>query len=672
MLSDDEIVSTMKKYIGQSRLVNERWRTSEVNENYALMEGEIQQWAGQDLQRQEKNGMPFVSINKITPIINAIVGFEINNRSKLQYNAWIKDNLQEKFNQILNDTASWIDQEGNAKYAESLALKDMLICGMGITDTIIDYTNNPEGQAKVERIFPPFVFWDMSARDKNLLDANYVIKMVFLDDEQLKETYGENVSADNISSASDPWVMQYFQTTMIGKNINVLYEYQWREKVPFYRVENPFAQVLSTTPIDLVPNVIELFQRLGETFGFDPAVDKEFSVMKTKDFNILKKEFEILGYPLEYVKQKTWKYYRAIVSGTDVLSKSENYSQTGFSVKFMTGEFSELLQMFYGLVRQAKPAQRMLNQAVSDFQGFLSTIPKGGVFIEEDAVRNIKGFIETYTKAKEVTVLRPGAIREGKVLPKQAPQMPSGLMEMISYADQQIKLTCGVTDEFLGMMTSKNQTASLFRQQVRQSLLTLAVYFDAYSLYKKQQGMLYLDIVRILVENNQSKVMGHITSEVNAEAIPLFTDFINDVYDVEFDEVPSSPDQNRATFEQLVELQTSLGGTVNLAPLIAEYAPLNTQSKEQLKALMQPAPPPEPDPIMQSLLMSEAKNKEADAEKKQSESINNRMKALKDFEELKFYDKFKEAELAKIISEIALNQSKTEEYDSKTVKNYTS
>lgn len=662
MLSDEEILSTLNKRIGQCRLINERWRNSEVNENYALMEGEIQQWAGQDLQRQEKNGMPFISINKITPIINAIVGFEIQNRTKASYNAWIQNEQQLKFNEILNDIADWMDQESNGKYADSLALKDIFTCGMGVTDTKIDYTDNPNGQVKEERIFPPFVFWDPTARAKNLLDANFVIRMVFLDDDQLRETYGEDVSSQNITSASDPWIMQYFQTTLIGANINILYEYQWRDKKNFWRVENPLREILPITPVELIPNVLQYFMELGQIFGFNPETDAEFTVEDQKKHKALKMQFEALGYPFKAVKQKKWVYYRALTSGNNVLSKGENYSQTGFSIKFMTGEFSELLQYFYGLVKQAKPAQRMLNQAVSDYQGFLQTIPKGGVFVEEDAVKNMKGFIETYSKAKEVTVLRSGAISSGKMLPKQTPPIPAGLLEMIQYADQQIQQVCGVTPEFLGMMTSKQQTASLFRQQIRQSLLTLAVYFDAYSMYKKQKAMLYLDCARILIENNQSKIMGHITSEINIEAVPMFKDFIADVYDVEFDDIPSTPDQNQATFEKLVELQQVLAPNgINLAPLIAEYAPINNQSKEQLQALMQPPPPQEPDPLMQGLLAAEANLKNADAGKREADTMAVRVDTIKKIEDLQTYDEFKENELKKLKSEIYLNLSKTAE-----------
>ena len=336
-------------------------------------------------------------------------------------------------------------------------------------------------------------------------------RLKIVDREALKAEYGDEVFADNYSFALDARILQFFNSVLAIKQLGVIYEHQWRKKVSFHRVENPFVE-LSKNPklaLDLakekgiqswdatqafITMLVDQADYYGEKFNFDPKRDQLFSITESGDFRGFREAMEFYGIKVKYTKQERYKYFRAVITGNKLISKAENFSQEGFSVKFMTGEFSEITQSYYGLMRGCKIPQRILNQTISDHMGFLASIPKGGVNIEKDAVNDIQAFLDTYSKARFVTIFEPGALQNGKVLPKIAPPIPQGILEMIQYADGQIMAVCGVTPELMGMMQSKEMNSGFYRQQIRQGLTTLSTYFDARRSYMKEQGKLDIDL----------------------------------------------------------------------------------------------------------------------------------------------------------------------------------
>ena len=664
--NDDNIITMLERRINENLKLEQTWRQEEVRDSLAVYEGN--QWLEADKKRQIANGMPIITINRVKPVIQSIVGFEIQNRLNVKYVPRLSNPKQSGFNDMVGNAVRYIEQKANADLEYTLAFQDMLICGVGATDTVMDYTKPPhDGEFRVERVFPAFLFWDPAARRKNKLDSDYVIRLKVVNRSVIKQEYGLDYSDGSYTATFDSRILEFFQDVIAVSKLGVIYEYQWREKHPFYQVANPFkdlnAQELAITQgITTLEGVAEFETLLNATvefyagkYDFDPSLDQTFAIQERVDYSEFKNAISFFGIKAKYAKQFKYKYYRAIIVGKNVVKKSLNYSQSGFSVKFMTADFSELTQYDYGLVRACKAPQRMLNQVVSDYQGFLNTIPKGGVNIEVDAVSNITGFLDTYSKAKMVTIFEPGALSGGKVMPKVAPPIPQGILEMIQYADSQIMSVCGVTPELMGMMNTKEQNSSFLRQQIRQGLTTLSTYFDARRAYLQEQGMLYVDCVRVLAENNEGRLIHDVLGEHNGEYLPLLRDSIASEYDIILDEVPISPDEKESTFLKLLELQGMMlnkPNPIDIMPIIAEYLPFDQSVVKQIKELMQPPPPPEPDPVNQRLLTSEAELKQASAYKLTMEALekeqNMRFAPSKAIADINLTESKAAAEVAKI------------------------
>ncbi len=670
---DEDIVTEMMRRIDENLMVGVDWRQYEVRDGFAMFEGN--QWSSEDTRVQVANAMPCITINRARPVLEAIAGFEIQNRLKTTYLPRLPTEEQQGFNDLCNNGVAWMEQESGAAMQQSLIFKDMEICGVGCTATDINYDNNPDGEQHVRRVFPAFMFWDVAARAKNILDAEYVIELKVATQESIEQEFDIDYTSDVYATGLDSRVLQFFESILPVKTLGCVYEYQWRQKEPFYRVKNPYKEI---KPEMFLPEQLMVLQAQAEfmktEFNMNPQMDSIFNVETKKELNELRDVFSELGIKLTYSTEKKYKYYRAVVTGGQVVKKNENWSHTGFSVKFMTGEFSELTQSYYGLMRAVAPAQRMLNQAVSDYVGFLQTVPKGGVNMEEDAVSDVNAFLDTYAKARDVTIFAPGALSTGKVMPKITPPLPSGLLEMVQYADAQIMQVCGVTPELMGMMTSKEMNASFYKQQIRQCLTTLAVYFDAKRTYMQEQGKLNIDCLRILVENAEGRLVRNVIGEGDAKFIPLLKDGIAAEYDVVIDEEPSSPDENNDTFMKLIELQKNMPDK-NIMPLALKFAPLPANVLKDLEKLMEPAPPPQPDPINQALLDSQAKKQYAEAQKltvdAETLSIDNKLKLT----DLRFSPAKQESDIrytqAKTFSEMRKSHMDQQELIDKRLNNLT-
>lgn len=633
MLSDDEILKRAHDGIQENLLVTAWWR-SDIRDNYGLYS--CSQWLEEDYSRQIANNQPIRSINRSQTITDAIVGFEIQNRSEVKFVPRVNNEQQIGFADITNNGTKWIEDNSDYSMCKSLAFTDMLISGTGFVENRIEYNENPNGKMQCSRIFPYFMLWDVTVRDKNMKSANWICRAKIIDRNEL-HNYLKGMTADerddaaaDFGSAVDARFLEFFSTIMIVKSLGVIYHYQWREMEYYYRIKNPLKGWEGEVDDPYTEMVVESARVLQDKYNFDAFTDGEF-VCDTEDLADVRALFGTLDMKIKTIKAKKWRYYRADIVGNRVISKSENFSQTGFSIQVMTGKYDEIRQCYYGIMRSMKEPQRLLNQAVSDYEGFLRNIPKGGFIMEVDAVPNLEGFRDTLLKANLLTIVSSGALQAGKIMPKPCPPIPQGLLDMIQYATQVMLEVVGITPDFMGIADSKLMTAQLNSQLVRQGMMVLAPYFDSVRMFTQNSGRIFYEGFKILMENCESKLIGHITNESNRKDVEYLRNNLNIEYDIVIEDVPQTPSERQQTFEKLLELQSVLlnkPNPVDITPIVMEYAPFDGDQLKKIQALMQPQPPQEPDPVQQRLLEAESAFKEASAERQKAEALKAQMDAM--------------------------------------------
>jgi hypothetical protein len=150
---------------------------------------ENKQWEETDIDKLREEGRVAPVFNRVAATVHAICGQEVSNRQEVKY-------LPRRIGEVsvadpMNDAVKWIRDTCNAEDEDSDAFKDMVICGMGWTVSRMDYEENPDGTAMVDRRDPMLMRWDPAARKKNLADKKWVQGDYWMSKEDIEDRWPE-------------------------------------------------------------------------------------------------------------------------------------------------------------------------------------------------------------------------------------------------------------------------------------------------------------------------------------------------------------------------------------------------------------------------------------------------------------------------------------------------
>lgn len=614
--------------------VNE-WR-KEAREDWDFYNN--RQWSDTDLKAMAAKKRPPLVLNRIAPLVNAVVGSEINNRREVRY--FPREAGDAVQNEVLTAAGEWFRDECGAEDQESDAWKGTVVAGMGWTDTRLDFTSNQDGDPLVEEIDAMEMVWDYCSTKPNLQDAQRIFRVRELPYEEAVELTGEKdraklnaAWAKDSTSANDPHDQdasdQYDGTQSAGDEGNYykkfcIVEARWLEKEVYYRGPD--------------------LEKPGEVREYDAkqyeAANKLFREQQGKDFPAVK---------------QTRKVVRRAFLGSDILGKpDEPMVPAGmFGWECITGYKDKNKNHWYGIVRVAKDPARWSNKFFSQVQFLLNSQAKGGVLAERGAFENDRQAEQSWAKADEITWVNPGSLSgdKPKIMPKSPAQFPAGFFTLFQEMKESVNDVTGLSMEFLGTR-EVDQAGVLEYQRKQSSLNLLAELFNSLRRYRKRQGktMLYLiqehladgRLIRIVgddlaqyvplmkaegiakakqeamqqapqqimqfvqqgmpPEQAKQQVMGAIQAKF-AKMRPVDGD-----YDIIVDDSPTSPNEKDRTWQILMQMLPMLKNliTPEIAIELLGLSPLPASLVEKLKkkaaeAAQKPKPPtPEEQQLMAS------------------------------------------------------------------------
>jgi hypothetical protein len=568
-LEEQDLFVRIKQWHSEASQHSGAWR-DETRESYAFVAGD--QYDEKDRARLKELMRPCLSFNRIGPVIDSVSGMEVNNRQEVRY---IPRTLGDvKVNEQLTDGAAWVRDECDAEDEESDAFIDLLIAGIGWTETRIEYETDPDGMIRIERVDPFEMYWDPSARRRNLDDSRYLLRVREMDISDAKAMFPDVdesclnatwTSATETESkpidreAARNYESEASRETPRRGRVRIA-ECQWWELEPFWRAIDPLTGTIT---------------ELSEA-----------------DYKKLSKKVT-----LESVKQQRRVYKRAFL-GTKVLEGGPAPCEGHFTYRCMTGKRDRNKGDWYGLVRAMKDPQRYANKLMSSALHIMSTSGKG-IMAEIGAVDDVKAFEEDYAHPDKVIWLADGAIAQGRVTPKPGSQIPPGLPDLLMQSISAIRDVSGVNLEMLGM--ADRQQAGVLEAQRKQSAMTvLATLFDSLRRYRKEQGRVLLYFIKKYM--NDGRLM-RVTQDESEGYQPFRIDDETIKYDVIVDQSATSPNQKEATWVVLGQLMPTLM-KLPIPPEmwveIIKHSPLPESFGAKMKAIMdkQAQQPPAPDPEM--------------------------------------------------------------------------
>lgn len=572
MEGDAEIVKMVKAARKASDKHLSEW-LAEAKSNYDMVAGH--QWDDTDRAVLEEQNRPAVVFNRIGPVVDSVGGTEVSNRQQVQFLP--RQVGDAGVNELLTGAAQWVRDNCDAEDEESDAFYDLLVCGLGWTETRIDYEDDPDGQILIERRDPLTMRYDPAARKRNLTDAGWVQHESWLCKEEIEERWPEaddieitadvNDSGDDTQphDATNAWLYRKDATgydPKSGKYLVVCHE--WFTRETYHRVLDPFTQQITEVEH-------EAFERLNDAF--------------------FKR-----GIILQAAKMTRKIYKRAFVCGDTVLEKGEAPSQVGFSFKCMTGKRDRNKNVWYGLVRPMIDPQKWANKFFSQILHIINSNSKGGLLVEDGAVDNIRALEEKWSEADSVIEVNDGALSNGKIQPKPDVKMPMGPERMMEFAISSIRDTTGVSLELLGM-ANREQAGYLEAQRKQAGMTILSTLFDSLRRYRKLQGRILADFIKNYISDGRLvRIVGNDGSE---RYIPLLRQDDTVTYDVIVDEAPTSHNVKERVFGAMMQMLPTLAKMgMPVPPELIDYMPLPASLTEKWKGQLLKA---QQDPMRQQM-----------------------------------------------------------------------
>lgn len=572
LVDDMALVNVVKAKVKEFETFIGDWR-DEAKLAFDMVAGH--QWTEEEqniLKSQERVPVVF---NRIAAFVRGVCGMEVSNRQSVKYLPREIGDIAP--NEVMNSAAQWVRDGCNAEDEESESFRDMVICGLGCTETRLDYDSDPEGTVFVERRDPLRVGYDPTSCKKNVQDATWVYAFADYTKATLEAKWPDN--ADEVMATMFPdekggigsdFREQWYEgndTSAKNKDSIRVIQFQYYKDMVFYRIQDPTGQTQEI-----------------------PA----------ERFKKLKKVFDQEG--VKYVKIKKKQYRQAFVAG-DVLLDDIPLPADEFTLKFLTGIRDRNKNYFYGMVRDAIDPQKWSNKFFSLAIDILATNPKGGLMAETDAFEDRQKAEEDWSNPRNIVWMRPGALRDNKVQQRHPSAPPPALDAMMGFAVSSMPQIMGINMEFLGL-ADRAQAGILESQRKQSAITTLAEFFSSLTLYRKVQGKCLMSmILKYLTDGRLIRIVG----QENAQYVPLVRQPGFDKFDVVVDEAPNAPDVKARTWQALENLLPQLikMGTP-IPPEVVDYMPIPVSlsakwKAELVKAQSKPKMSPEHEKMMQDM-----------------------------------------------------------------------
>ena len=564
----DEAFRKFKRWFLEDSDHLESWRDQAV-EDYAFVAGE--QWDDKDVQKLKDEFRPVITFNRIDPLIRSVSGEQINNAQRVRYIPREQGDVRP--NEILTSAAEWFDDQCDADDEDSEAFWDAAVCGIGVTETRLDFESDPEEPAPVtERIDPLEMLWDASASKRNLSDARRIWRVRAdmpidearerfpdFDDSDLDATWARMSGAGKKGDDSEP---EYDDAKPSGegsddKDTVTIVQCQWWDRKTYYKVAVP--PELSTLIQEVPPNgVME---------------------MDADQFEASRANLEALSNGQFKFVRLTKRVHKQAFIGRTVLKTGDSPDPDRFTFNFMTGFRDRNNGHFYGLVRSMKDPQRWANKWLSQTLHIMNTNAKGGVMMEDGAVEDQLKFEESFAKVEAVTLVPPGTLagpNGPRIIPKPVATFPAGFHALMEYAISSIRDVSGINLEMLGMREA-GQAASLEFQRRQAGITILAPLFRSMRRYHRNRGRVMLHYIQNYLSDER---LIRIVGDDGAKYVPLAKQAAAK-YDIIVDEGPTSPNQKERVWSLIGQRFFDLPPQIQVELL--EYSPFPASVVEKVK-----------------------------------------------------------------------------------------
>jgi hypothetical protein len=542
-----EFIKTARERFEEARKFWRNWRVQAMDD-YNFIAG--RQWSQEDEAVLNEQKRPPITFNYSEKMIDAVLGAEVGNRQEVTYNP--RDISDAPLAELWTNAAKWVRDECGAEDEESDAFRDMMICGLGWTNTRLSYDDDLEGTITIERIDPLEMYPDPAAVKVGLKDRRYHYRLYWVDRAEVKRTWPNAPMTEEDDNVGGGVVAH-------GNRYNDDFEENEHDRHKD-QVQLRYYECYE----------YEVVYRVATQDGITDMSESEFKAAKSA----------ILDAGLQFVRQRKKCYYRAFFSGDTLLEYNKSPSQVGFQCNCITGKRDRNRNTWYGLTRVMKDPQRWANKWLSQIMHIINTNAKGGLMAEINAFVDPVKAQEDWAKPDSITLFKEGALSMNKVKEKQIAAYPSGLDKLMEFALGSLPMVTGINLEALGL-ANREQAGVLEDSRKQAAYGLLAPLFDALRRYRKEQGRVLLYLINEYISDGRLVRIGGPDSQQFAQLTKTEGAMR---YDVIVDQSPNAPDVKEKTWKSLeVLLPAMMKAGYPIPPEVLDYTPLPTSLSTKWK-----------------------------------------------------------------------------------------
>lgn len=552
------------------------WR-EEAKDLYDFIAG--RQWSEEDEAKLKEELRPIVTFNIAGKYMDAVTGLQINNRQEIRY--FPRENGDAKVNELMTGAVSWCRDMCDMVDEETDAFYDGALTGLGWMEGYLDKDLEPDGVAAGRRVDNMEMLPDPTARQRNLVDAKYVIRERMMDHDDYRELFGDYADVQPDDG--------------IG-------------------VEENSVDIDDLTSLQVIPSPHDYGDSTGDkgervTKGKCPVQDYQFwkrekrfvvshpqmgeRELREDEYTAQKEQLDILlanGQPIQVKAIQKKVYYRAYFSKGKMGPYGESPYQGGFTYHAITGKRDRNKQSWYGLGRAMTDSQRWTNKFFSTILYCLMVGAKGGIMAEEGSFKDARKAESEWANPNSITWTKPGALAGAngpKITPKPGAEYPAGLDKLMEFTLNSLPQTTGLNLELMGL-ADREQSGALEAQRKQSAMAIIAWMFDAMRRYYRSMGR---QMARYVTDYMAEGTLVKINGPDSQQYVPLLKSQLALTFDVIVDESPTSTNMKErvwAVIDSLLPKMLTAG--MAIPKEVLDYSPLPTDLAAAWKKSLEPTP----------------------------------------------------------------------------------
>lgn len=440
-------------FVEEARMAARDWRADSWRD-CEMYDGE--QWSPEDLYTAKENGIDPLTINRIFPAVNLIIGSQKANRQNIIAKA--RTSKDGQMAEIMTESIQFVLDQNQGQFHISNAFKDSVISGIGWVHVGLNPDPRKETIKLTQRDWKE-VWWDPFASPwldpeecrymffQRWMDLDALIGMFPEKERDIERAY------DGLSSHDVDYLSVHGdQADDVEQYKRVLGSGNWVD-----------PQRKRVRPVEMWYPLLKdcLFAKLPDG-----------RVLEIPENAPEQQQFELMTASVEIIKAKVRKMHTMTLLGLEVLQDMPSpHGHDEYPYVPFIG-YTDRFNFPYGVPRQIRGQNEEVNKRRSMA---LALLQKKRILFEEDAAKDPQTLHDEINAMDGSVELNEGGLAKIKIIEGQA--LSQGQAELMWASESEIKQIAGTNDEAMGYKSNAVSGKALENKQ-RQSNTILAELFD--------------------------------------------------------------------------------------------------------------------------------------------------------------------------------------------------